>query len=225
MKTPLPLRDYKQMVRIVREASDCSTFTPRVPYKLGHAYGDSNCNPTEKRERTLDENGINSRTPRQPEPVSVNNYLGQRESTATISRLSTDQQVYFTGTNPNPAPTRQDGWPGTKIRAYLGAGDNTQYNAEKVVITRPTQNTSIITNPDNEAVGVCEPKTDSETLAQRGSAISHSSTPQPLSSNHSEAETVTRAPLYKKQTRLPIIKSPSIEGIKGTGLSVSSRNL
>ena len=119
-KTPPPRRNYAQMVRVVRDESS-QQFSAQVPYQLGKAYGTEVSHPSETRVRSLDEIGINSRSPNQFQQPAINTNYNRRESTTLYHQLSSDQQQYFDGTNPNPSPTRLDARPGTKTRAYLSS--------------------------------------------------------------------------------------------------------
>lgn len=188
-KTPPPRRNYQQMVRVVRDGD-----SKPVPYQLAKAYGEPASNPTETRERSLDEIGINSRTSRQPEAPGNDGYLPTRESTTLYHELSPEQQQYFDGTTPNPAPTRQDGWPGTKSRAYLG-GD-----AEHVTITPPGSGEK------------SHKKEQREEKADTSRSRQHSQT------DTGDFSPLPPAPHVKKQTKLPIVKRPSLKGTKGTDI-------
>ena len=197
MKTPPPLRNYKQMVRVVRDNDQANTSSS-VPYQLGNAYGNDNPSPVETRERTLDENGINSRTPRQPESAGLEGYLSARETSSQFHKLDDGQQQYFTGTNPNPAPSRQDSLPGTKSRAYLSS-DNEQANSERVLVT--------------------EEKDKKTQQRKKPNPPEHK--PVDLHFKHEGHENAAAA-AKGKQTNLPVISKSSLSGTAGSKVSINT---
>ncbi len=212
MKAPAPLRNYKQMVRVVRDSSGAKSHSP---YQLANAYSSERCNPTETRERTLDENGINGRTSRRPEASGAGNYLSRRESTTQFHELSRDQQSYFTGSHDNPAPTRQDGWDGTKSRTYLGGSAP----SEQVVIHPPSRGGG--EHSTGKSGGSSTGGTGgSEQTSQRTATGEQSRQGEPQHNNPIEINPANMPPPAGKQTRLPIVKAPSLKGMQGIGLEI-----
>lgn len=198
MRTPAPLRNYQQMVRVVRDNQPHSCC--RLPYQLARAYGDGNASPTETRLRSLDEIGIDARSQRQPEPAASNNFVSTRETTTLYHQLDDQQQSYFRGINPDPAPTRQSAWPGTKSRAYLGGGSQ-----ESVTIQPPGEQQRSEQNTDRP-----------QPSADPNNEQSVSQPPQHLPADLSYQPSALRP---GKQTRLPLVDTPSLKGIKGTDVT------
>ncbi len=117
-----PRRDYKQMVRIVRDKPNSS-----ISYKMGNAYGEKhsafgfdNADGTQVRIRTLNEMNIASTSPRRPEDPAMNGFLPTRESSILYHDLNDSTQRYLSGQGGAQATRRGDGSPGTKLRTELG---------------------------------------------------------------------------------------------------------
>lgn len=118
-------RDYKQMVRIVRDQTNSS-----ISYKMGTAYGDSkhhfdggfdsHFNATQVRIRTLNEMNLPSTSLRRPEAPAVDGFLPTRESSILYHQLNDNIQHYLNGQGGAQAVRRSDGNPGTKLRTELG---------------------------------------------------------------------------------------------------------
>jgi hypothetical protein len=198
-EVPPPQRNYRQMVRVIRDPGAPGGNASQVPYKLGFAYSQASDSPTQTRERTLDEIGIDSRTPRRPESTGLENYASRRETTAYFHRLTPAQQLYFTGTNPNPAPSRQEGWPGTKTRAYLGSG----VAAEQVIVSPPGS---------------------AATRGQHDAQSAATTMPSPGFGSPITPPQTQSAQWYPgKQTRLPIINRPSLHGMQGVAIHFTLR--
>ncbi|ASP39839.1 hypothetical protein CHH28_14665 [Bacterioplanes sanyensis] len=199
MTTPPPLRHYQQMVRVVRDQPHGCC---RLPYQLARAYGEGSVSATETRLRSLDEIGVDARSARKPEPPATNNFVSPRESTALYHQLDGNQQSYFRGVSPNPAPTRQDGWSGTKSRAYLGGGSQESVNIQPPSERHDAASASQHHEPSS-ASDEAEPGASQSQVEHRPADLSYApSTLRP-----------------GKQTKLPMVDSPSLKGIKGTDVS------
>lgn len=210
-KAPPPLRNYAQMARVVRDEQK-SRFAPSAPYQLGKAYGSPAVSGAETRVRTLDEIGINSRPPSQLQAPEADGYYNRRESTTLYHELSDDQQLYFDGVNPNPAPTRMSARPGTKTRAYL----NSDATAERINVAVSGGTGGNDLAGDGPAGGHGEPTIRRQGAIHSGIPKSHSK-PLAISSSPVDIQPIDVAPA-PKQTRLPFVKRASLEGIKGTDL-------
>ncbi len=221
IKNPPPLRNYAQMARVVRDDAN-NPFRAQVPYQLGKAYGTETSNPSEVRIRSLDEIGIHSRSPNQLQAPVPNNNYSRRESTSLYHQLSRDQQLYFDGISPNPAPTRMDARPGTKTRTYL----NSQAASEHINVTANSHSS----NEDK-----VNSRHSSHNEIIQNYSIHHrlmnmeikNSTPQKFyRSSLNTSSFPVKTPLFNespapKQTRLPIVRHPSLGGTSGTGISFS----
>lgn len=202
MTTPPPLRGYRQMVRVVRDQPHACC---RLPYQLARAYAEENATPVETRLRSLDEIGMDGRSPRQPEAPGNAGFLSTRESTTLFHSLDEQQQSYFRGISPKAAPTRQDGWSGTKSRAYLGGGSQ-----ESVTVTPPSERSdAAATQPVDHVPADHVPTASSPHASPNPSPH----TPADLSYQPSGLKT-------GKQTRLPLVERPSLQGIKGTDVEL-----
>lgn len=195
-KVSPPLRNYQQMVRVIRDKNSDATGSTHVPYKLGHAYAETQSTPWITRERTLDELGMNGRTTRQPENTGNNNYMSSRETSINFHKLNDEQRAYFRGVMPKEGPTRQDGWPGTKSRAWL----DSDASAEKVTIPPP--------RTENSGRGH---KTLS--AAQTGLSLHHHPFQRMDSPNYFH-----NPPAGPKKTKLPIVKAPDLTGTQGSDI-------
>jgi hypothetical protein len=200
-KTPPPLRNYAQMVRVVRD-DNSNPFQASVPYQLGKAYGSVSTSPDETRIRSLDEMGINSRSPSQLQAPDNNANYSRRESTTLYHQLNSDQQRYFDGTSPNIAPTRQDAIPGTKTRTYLGS------NAPSESIVVKDSHTA----SSREVGRVSGAPKNNNTNRTQSPIQTHS---QPIDSHFIHEKTIA------KQTRLPFVTHHSLEGTAGKSLGFS----
>lgn len=207
-KTPSPpLRNYAQMVRVVRDDQK-SRFAPQVPYLLGKAYGNLSSSGSETRIRSLDEIGIHSRSPAQLQDPATENYYSTRESTILYHELNDDQQQYFDGVNPSPAPTRLDARPGTKSRTYLGS----DAPSEHIVVAPSGRSVASTPNTGNRQGSVQSHGMPKQVSSQERGArppIQTASTPMDLDPPKATAP---------KQTRLPFVTRHSLEGVAPTGL-------
>ncbi|WP_281557534.1 hypothetical protein [Thalassomonas sp. RHCl1] len=126
------LRDYHQMVRIVRDKGNSATS-----FKLGNAYGDNlaakndifarnGVTPTELQIRTLNEMNLPSTSLRRPEKPAVDGFLPTRAGSGLYHKLNSASQDYFNGLGSGldyiQAVGRGDAKPGTKLRTELGQG-------------------------------------------------------------------------------------------------------
>lgn len=198
MKTPPPLRNYQQMVRIVRSGADSSGFTA-VPYRLAQAYGSEAPSPVDVRLRSLDESGLNLRTSRQPEPAATDNYLPVRANSTLFHQLHAQDQSYLNGMAPPQTGSRRDSYPGTKSRGYL----NSDALSESVIAAAPQPRT-----------------THSESAHKAGNLQAEpteTSQPQPMA----PVQSAHPAPKAGKQTRLPLVQEAPLNGIQGVGLDFS----
>ncbi len=220
MKTPPPLRHYQQMVRVVRE-QERSKYRSTTPYKLATAYSTESDTPTMTRERSLDEIGINSRTTRQPESESFNGCLSNRENTVLYHQLAASQQQYFTGRHSDTQPFRQDNLAGTKSRAFLSADDHTFPAHSRV----QCQAVSDPLKPAGYSVSALSNVVRQTALPSSSvghqSALTTASEPNFVSSGYSNSELRILGTIAEKQTRLPIVGSLSLEGIRGNSLQFS----
>ena len=197
MKAPPPLRNYKQMVRIVRSEKNTSGFAA-IPYRLAQAYGTGNPSPADVRLRSLDESGLNLRSSRQPEPAATDNYLPVRESSTLFHQLQTSDQRYLNGMAPPQSGSRRDSSPGTKRRGYLSS----DAVSESVVAAVPPPRTS-----HGEGARKASNQADNiDTLQIQ--PITPGQPPRP-------------APGTGKQTRLPLVQDTPLDGIQGVGLDFS----
>jgi hypothetical protein len=134
------LRDYRQMIRVVRDKANSATS-----YQMGNAYGGSTksneltqVDPTQKQIRTLSEMNLPSNSPRRPELPAVDGFLSTRASTTHFHALNTGTRQYLSGAGGNMAVQRKDGEPGTKLRTELGH----DAFARKVLTQAPFQSMS-----------------------------------------------------------------------------------
>ncbi|WDE08065.1 hypothetical protein SG34_014890 [Thalassomonas viridans] len=126
------LRNYQQMVRIVRDKGNSATS-----FKLGNAYGDNpgakndvfarnGVTPTELQIRTLNEMNLPSTSLRRPEKPAVDGFLATRAGSTLYHKLNDTSQDYFNGLGSGldyiQAVGRSDAKPGTKLRTELGKG-------------------------------------------------------------------------------------------------------
>lgn len=126
------LRNYQQMVRIVRDKGNSATS-----FQLGNAYGDNHTGkndifarngvtPTELQIRTLNEMNLPSTSLRRPEKPAQDGFLPVRSSSSLYHQLNSTSQDYFnglgTGLEYTQAVGRSDAKPGTKLRTELGKG-------------------------------------------------------------------------------------------------------
>ena len=124
------LRNYHQMVRIVRDKGNSATS-----FKLGNAYGDNHAaskdifarggvTPTELQIRTLNEMNLPSTSLRRPEKPAVDGFLPTRAGSSLYHKLNSSSQDYFNGLGSGldyiQAVGRSDAKPGTKLRTELG---------------------------------------------------------------------------------------------------------
>lgn len=198
-KPPPPLRDYQQMVRVVREQQK-SLFTQGVPYQLGKAYGKEAPSADETRMRSLDEIGINSRSPSHLQDPAADNNFNARETTSLYHQLSPSQQQYFSGQGPNHSPTRQDGLPGTKTRSFLGS----HYEAEKIAVSE---------GPDQRDISRAKQQASGADSTNEPEASPNGGTSTPDFDTHFEHQVPG-----PKQTRLPIVRPAPLEGTSPTEL-------
>jgi hypothetical protein len=211
-KTPPPLRNYAQMVRVVRD-DNSNPFQASVPYQLGKAYSNTSSSAGETRIRSLDEIGINSRSPSQLQPPDNNANYNRRESTVLYHQLSGDQQRYFDGTSPNIAPTRQDGKPGTKTRTYLSSDAPSE--SISVTDSHPSSTRESSTSGSSGHSSQYAPQNTSQsnhTSRTHSPIQTHS---QPIDSRFSHEKAAA------KQTRLPFVTHHSLEGTAGSPLDFS----
>lgn len=116
-----PLRDYKQMVRIIRDQNNSA-----LSYQMGTAYGSHGDNlfesisGTERRIRTLNEMNMPSTSLRRPEAPAVDGFLSTRASSTLYHDLNDSTQRYLNGQGGAQMVRRSDGDPGTKLRTDLG---------------------------------------------------------------------------------------------------------
>ena len=198
MKTPPPLRNYQQMVRIVRSGADSSGFTA-VPYRLAQAYGSGAPSPADVRLRSLDESGLNLRTSRQPEPAATDNYLPVRANSTLFHQLHAQDQSYLNGMAPPQTGSRRDSYPGTKSRGYL----NSDALSESVIAAAPQPRTTHSESAHNAGNLQAD---NIDTLQIQ--PITPGQPPRP-------------APGTGKQTRLPLVQDTPLDGIQGVGLDFS----
>ncbi|WDE14321.1 hypothetical protein [Thalassomonas haliotis] len=126
------LRDYHQMVRIIRDKGNSATS-----FKLGTAYGDNlagkddifarnGVTPTELQIRTLNEMNLPSTSLRRPEKPAVDGFLSTRAGSDLYHKLNSTSQDYFNGLGSGldyiQSVGRGDAKPGTKLRTELGQG-------------------------------------------------------------------------------------------------------
>ncbi|MBX2807783.1 MAG: hypothetical protein KTR20_04045 [Cellvibrionaceae bacterium] len=195
MHIPPPRRHYAQMVRVVRNEQQGLYKNP-VPYVLGKAYGTESTGPADTRIRSLDELGINSRPPNQLQAPSLTSNYTVREATALYAQLPREQQHYFEGINPNPAPTRQDAKPGTKTRVYLGS-----HATAETIDVAPSELTA--------------------STASSNSQRQANTAPAPAPAPKTHPAPAYQHPLPAKQTLLPVVKAPALQGTVATALSFS----
>jgi hypothetical protein len=215
--TPPPLRNYAQMVRVVRDSNaggdSSNPFQLSVPYKLGKAYGGASTSGAETRIRSLDEIGIHSRSPNQLQAPNIDANYDRRSSTILYHQLTGDQQQFFDGISPNIAPTRQDARPGTKTRTYLGSGLENYSTSEHIAVnassasSRESTTSSSGHTPDHGDASSLLLKNRQPTSLQTHSL--------PVDSRFSHEKA---AP---KQTRLPFVTHHSLEGTAGNSLDFS----
>ncbi|MGS2718771.1 hypothetical protein ACVBE9_11395 [Eionea flava] len=230
--TPPPLRNYAQMVRVVRDDSmgkgsvggDNNPFQASVPYQLGKAYGGAASSGAETRIRSLDEIGISSRSPNQLQAPDTQTNYDTRSSTVLYHQLSDDQQLYFDGVSPNKAPTRQDAMPGTKTRTYLGS-TSSQAATQQITVRaasqgQPATSRSGLSGSElsgsglsNSELNASKPSSNAATVRPQPTALQTHSLPVDSSFSHEKA-----AP---KQTRLPFVTHHSLEGTAGNALGFS----
>lgn len=217
MKPPPPRRNYAQMVRVVRD-DQSNPFSPQVPYQLGKAYAQPSSSGTDTRIRSLDELGINTRPVNQLQAPSLDANYNTRESTSLYHQISQDQQLYFDGVNPNPAPTRLDARPGTKTRTYLNSHAvsekiNVATGGHSTMQTKPMAGTATISGCSSSSTANSLFGATPSGNKAYSSALNSSSTPleSPLSNSSS----------VPKQTRLPFVKRHTLEGTSGTSLDFS----
>ncbi|WP_018693806.1 hypothetical protein [Algicola sagamiensis] len=109
-----PLRNYQQMVRVVRNDGSGEQ------YHLASAYGDGpRAESTDLRLRTLDEMNLPSTSPRRPAPTVSGGDFSTRTSTVHYHELNAHGRGYFDGSAPQ-ITTRTENMPGTKFRTDLG---------------------------------------------------------------------------------------------------------
>lgn len=207
---PPPRRNYAQMVRVVRDELK-GAFKAQVPYQLANAYSFPSTSSDglldETRIRTLDELGMNTRPVNQLQNPGLESYYSQRESTILYHELSEDQQQYFEGVNPNPAPTRLDARPGTKSRAYLGSDTA----AEKINVAEQRSVTASSSSATPSKKKPSRSGSIDSTRVHPGCQSNLATSSTPLNLQPIEAS----AP---KQTRLPYVQHASLEGIAPTPL-------
>lgn len=109
-----PLRNYQQMVRVVKDNGS------KDQYQLANAYGaGAPASHTDLRLRTLDEMGLPGATSRRPAPEVKGGNLSRRASTSYYHELNSRSRSYFNGVSP-PIVSRTDSMAGTKERTELG---------------------------------------------------------------------------------------------------------
>lgn len=120
------LRDYRQMVRIVRNKDNSATS-----FNLGNAYGkkskdfsdifaNDGVTPTELQMRTLNEMNLPSTSPRRPDAPAKEGLLSNREGSTLFHDLNTTSKDYLNALGGSNGVRRSDGLPGTKLRTQLG---------------------------------------------------------------------------------------------------------
>lgn len=218
---PPPLRNYAQMVRVVRDGSvgdGDNPFQASVPYQLGKAYSGVASSGAETRIRSLDEIGMSSRSPNQLQAPDTNANYDTRSSTVLYHQLSDDQQLYFDGVSPNMAPTRQDAMPGTKTRTYLG-NTNSQAATQQITVRAATQG-----KPATSSAGSTSAELNDSNQSSSLSANHSSVRPQPTALQTHSLPVDRRFSHEKaapKQTRLPFVTHHSLEGTAGNALGFS----
>ena len=219
-KTPPPLRNYAQMVRVVRD-DNSNPFQASVPYQLGKAYSSTSSSAGETRIRSLDEIGINSRSPSQLQPPDNNANYNHRESTVLYHQLSGDQQRYFDGTSPNIAPTRQDAKPGTKTRAYLSSNASSESIA--VTDSHPSNTRESSTSGSSGHSSQYAPQNTPQNTLQSTLQNNHTSRTHSPIQTHSQPidSRFSHEKATSKQTRLPFVTHHSLEGTAGSPLDFS----
>lgn len=142
-----PLRNYRQMIRIVRDKAGSS-----INFKMGNAYGKKTGDfsslfagdqtPTELQIRTLNELEMPSTSIRRPEPPAVDGFLPNRESSTLFHSVNSSTQKYLNGQGGSQATKRQDDSPGTKLRTSLDHdASNTTVYTQEAIDTSPSHNT------------------------------------------------------------------------------------
>jgi hypothetical protein len=152
------LRDYRQMVRIIRNKENSATS-----YKLGNAYGkqqdsfsdifaNNGVTPTELQIRTLNEINVPSTSPRRPGANAEEGELPSRASSALYHDLNNTSKEYLNALGGDNGVRRSDGQPGTKLRTQLGQNSfATKVYAQSGFTSQTNHltNTSVQNKPSN----------------------------------------------------------------------------
>lgn len=131
-----PLRNYRQMVRVVKDDADDSHMDAHlakqaVNFKLGNAFGDhepdefdamfsnGGVSPTELKIRTLDSMNLPSSSLRRPGITGSGGILPTRSGSSLFHDLNESTRDYLNGMDGGQALSRHDAGAGTKFRTQL----------------------------------------------------------------------------------------------------------
>ena len=127
-----PLRNYQQMVRVVKNDSHGGHLAkPAVDLQLANAFGDHHTNafdnlfsnggisPTELQIRTLDSMNLVSSSLRRPGKTNGGGLLPTRSGSTLFHDLNHSTRDYMNGMTGGLTLSRQDSEPGTKLRTEL----------------------------------------------------------------------------------------------------------
>jgi hypothetical protein len=113
MPVKAPLRNYQQMVRVVKDSGVGNS------YQLANSYGEGpRAEYTDLRLRTLDELGMPSNSLRVPPPTVTGGELSKRASTINYHDLNPSSRNFFNGVG-TAIVSRNDTQAGTKSRTEL----------------------------------------------------------------------------------------------------------
>lgn len=127
-----PLRNYNQIVRVVRDDTTGDHLAKHaVDFKLGNAFGEHQSNgfdslfsnggisPTELQMRTLDSMNLPSSSLRRPGNTKSGGLLPTRAGSLLFHDLNPSTRDYINGMNGGQTMNRLDAQPGTKLRTQL----------------------------------------------------------------------------------------------------------
>ena len=120
MTIKAPLRNYKQMVRIVKNA-----ISSPLQYQLASSFGENKApvRGTDLRLRTLEELHLPSTSQRKPGPIDHGGEFSTRVSSSYFHQLDSASRSYLDGAGGPQTQSRLDNVPGTKIRETLGSNE------------------------------------------------------------------------------------------------------
>ena len=133
-----PLRNYKQMVRVMRDDGNDKLCKKACSFNLGNAFGENptsgfdslfpngGVSPTQLQMRTLDTMNMASGTTRRPIKTGQSGVFNTRVKTTVFHDLNSVSKEFLSGMGNGSASNRHDSGSGTKFRTQLSPFSETK---------------------------------------------------------------------------------------------------